>query len=55
VQLHRLCLRLAAGADVEQLDEHRKRHARVHLALRDLLAEALGDERHAVTSPEIMR
>src|SRR5947208_3640054 len=39
--------RLAHQAQVERLDEHREAHREVHIALRDVLAEPVGDERDA--------
>src|SRR5262245_24518573 len=40
-------LALLAQPQVEHLDENRKSHGEVDVALRDVLVEPLGDQRHA--------
>ena len=44
-----------AQPHVEQLDEQRERHREVDVALRDVLAEAVGDQHHADQDQERQR
>src|SRR3546814_10473791 len=57
VQLHRRHRALGAAADpqVDHFDEHRERHRRVDVALRDVLAEAVGDQHQADHDQEAQR
>src|SRR3546814_9247515 len=46
---------LAADPQVDHFDEHRERHRRVDVALRDVLAEAVGDQHKADHDQEAQR